>query len=95
VSTAHHKTVIELSQIGNRAVLRPSTETSGSAPLRKRFRAKRIPARVEKTHQDKNLEHDPEKWKPVFPRDKRGRVCAEIMLKQRDEIMMRFHQIAA
>jgi hypothetical protein len=27
-------------------------------------------------------EHDPQKWKPVFPRDKRVRVCAEIMLKQ-------------
>jgi hypothetical protein len=24
-----------------------------------------------------------------------GRVCAEIMLKQRDEIMMRFHLIAS
>jgi hypothetical protein len=30
------------------------------------------------------LEHDPEKWKPVFPRDKRQGVCAEIMLNQRD-----------
>jgi hypothetical protein len=27
------------------------------------------------------LEHDPEKWKPVFPRDKRE-AFAEIMLKQ-------------
>jgi len=27
-------------------------------------------------------EHDPEKWNPVFPRDKRECVCAEIMLKQ-------------
>jgi hypothetical protein len=26
-------------------------------------------------------EHDPEKWMPVFPRDKRLRVCAEIMLQ--------------
>jgi hypothetical protein len=32
------------------------------------------------------LEHDPEKWKPVFEK---------IMLKQRDEIMMRFHLIAS
>ena len=24
------------------------------------------------TNQIKHLEHDPEKWKPVFPRDKRG-----------------------
>jgi len=30
------------------------------------------------------LVQDPKKWKPVFPRDKRERVCAEIMLKQRD-----------
>jgi hypothetical protein len=36
------------------------------------------------------LENDPEKhapaldagWRPVFPRDKRGIRCAEIMLKQ-------------
>ena len=27
------------------------------------------------------LERDPEKWGPVFPRDKRDSVCAEIMLK--------------
>jgi hypothetical protein len=40
-----------------------------------------------------SLEHDPKKWKPVFPRDKPERVCAEIMLKQRDEIMFRFHPI--
>jgi hypothetical protein len=33
-----------------------------------------------------SLEHDPEKWKPVF---------RKIMLKQRDEIMMRFHLIAS
>src|SRR5271156_3209372 len=26
-------------------------------------------------------EHDPEKWAPVFPRDKRLSVCAEIMLQ--------------
>jgi hypothetical protein len=36
------------------------------------------------------LEHDPEKWKPVFPRDRRESACAEIMLKQRDEIMVRY-----
>jgi len=39
-----------------------------------------------------DLEHDPEKhalgprpdrWLPVFPRDKRESVCAEIMLKQK------------
>jgi hypothetical protein len=28
------------------------------------------------------LEHDPKKRKPVFPRDKRERVCGEITLKQ-------------
>jgi hypothetical protein len=28
------------------------------------------------------LEHDPEKWEPGFPRDKRESVCAEIMLKK-------------
>ena len=28
------------------------------------------------------LEHDPEKWEPVFPRDQRESVCAEIMLKK-------------
>jgi hypothetical protein len=27
------------------------------------------------------IEHDPEKCKPVFPRDKPVSVCAEIMLK--------------
>jgi hypothetical protein len=27
------------------------------------------------------LERDPEKWEPVFPRDKRESVCAEITLK--------------
>jgi hypothetical protein len=27
-------------------------------------------------------EHDPAKWKPVFPGDKHESVCAEIMLKQ-------------
>jgi hypothetical protein len=32
-------------------------------------------------------EHDPEKWKPVFRKDS----CS----KQRDEIMMRFLQIAS
>jgi hypothetical protein len=42
-----------------------------------------------------SLEHDPEKWKPVFPRDKRKSVCPEIMLKQRDEIVMQFHIIAS
>ena len=29
-----------------------------------------------------DLEHDPEKWEPVFPRDKRESVCAEIMLNR-------------
>src|ERR1700681_2532144 len=28
------------------------------------------------------LEHDPEKWKPVFPRDKREAFARKIMLKQ-------------
>jgi hypothetical protein len=28
------------------------------------------------------LEHDPEKWKPVFPRDKRGAFAAVILLNQ-------------
>jgi hypothetical protein len=32
------------------------------------------------------LEHDPEKWKPVF---------RKIMLKQKNKIMMRFHLIAS
>jgi hypothetical protein len=32
------------------------------------------------------LEHDPEKWKPVFRKDH---------AQQRDEIMMRFHLIAS
>jgi hypothetical protein len=41
------------------------------------------------------LARDPEKWEPAFPRDKRESVCAQIMLKQRDEIMMRFHLIAS
>src|SRR5262245_57749996 len=30
------------------------------------------PVRVKKTRRNERLEHDPEKWKPVFPRDKRG-----------------------
>jgi hypothetical protein len=38
----------------------------------------------------RRLERDPEKWEPVFPRDKRESVYAEITLKQSDEIMMRF-----
>jgi hypothetical protein len=49
-----------------------------------------------------SLERDPDpkgrvsaKWEPVFPRDKRESVCAEITLKQRDEIMMRFNLIAS
>jgi hypothetical protein len=33
------------------------------------------------------LEHDPEKWVPVFPK--------KIMLKQRDEIMIRFNLIGS
>src|SRR5204863_3631727 len=33
--------------------------------------------------QERRLEHDPEKWKPVFPRDKRKSACPEIMLKTR------------
>jgi hypothetical protein len=45
------------------------------------------------------LEHDPDpkdrvgaKWRPAFPElTNAERVCAEIMLKQGDEIMMRFH----
>jgi len=41
------------------------------------------------------LKHDPEKWQPVFPRDKRECVCAEIMLKQGDEIMIRFNLIGS
>jgi hypothetical protein len=31
-----------------------------------------------------SLEHDPEKWKPVFHATNAKRVCAQIMLKQRD-----------
>jgi hypothetical protein len=53
--------------------------------------------------QPAELEHDPEKHalgrdpgvETGFPRDKRGRVCAQIMLKQRDEIMTRFRLIAS
>jgi hypothetical protein len=33
--------------------------------------------------------HDPEKWAAAFPRVKRERVCADITLKQQDEIMIR------
>jgi hypothetical protein len=33
--------------------------------------------------------HDPEKWEPVFPRDKREAFALKIMLKQRDEILIR------
>jgi hypothetical protein len=43
----------------------------------------------------RDLEHDPEKWKPVFPRDKRETRLREIMLEQSDEMMMRFHLIAS
>jgi hypothetical protein len=39
------------------------------------------------------LEHDREKREPVFPRDKRESGCAEIMLKQGDEIMIRSNRI--
>jgi hypothetical protein len=38
-------------------------------------------------------EHDPEKWVPIFPRDKREAFA--IMLKQRDEIMIRFNLIGS
>jgi hypothetical protein len=34
-----------------------------------------------------SLEDDPEKWTPVFPRDKHERVCAEIMLKLKKAIL--------
>jgi hypothetical protein len=40
-------------------------------------------------------EHDPEKWEPAFPRDKTPSVCPEIMLKQKDEIMIRFNPIGS
>jgi hypothetical protein len=40
------------------------------------------------------LEHDPEKWKPVF-RKIMLKQRRKIMLKQRYEIMMRFHLIAS
>jgi hypothetical protein len=40
-------------------------------------------------------EHDPEKWKPVFHATNAKRVCAQIMPKQRDKIMMRFYLIAS
>jgi hypothetical protein len=39
--------------------------------------------------------HDPEKWAAAFPRDKRERVCAEITLKQGDEITIRFNLIGS
>jgi hypothetical protein len=41
-----------------------------------------------------SLEHDPEKWKPVFPRDKR-KAFALRSCSNRDEIMIRFHPIAS
>jgi hypothetical protein len=40
-------------------------------------------------------EDDPEKWKPVFLATNAERVCAEIMLKQGDEIMIRFNLIGS
>jgi hypothetical protein len=39
------------------------------------------------------IEHDPEKWEPFFPSGQTRSVCPEIMLKQRDEIMIRFNLI--
>jgi hypothetical protein len=42
-----------------------------------------------------DLSRDPEECEPVFPRDKRERVCAEITIEQKGEIMMRFDLIAA
>ena len=41
----------------------------GATPGSERFRAKRVPVRVKKTRQNKKLEHDPEKWEPVFRKD--------------------------
>src|SRR5882724_3092811 len=41
------------------------------------------------------LMHDPEKWEPVFHATNAKRVCAQIMLTQIDQIMMRFHLIAS
>jgi hypothetical protein len=42
------------------------------------------------------LEHVPKKVETGFPRDKRGtRLRGSIMLKQRDEIVMRFRLMAS
>ena len=37
--------------------------------------------------------HDPEKWEPVFPRDKREAFAWEIMPLEKDAIMIRFNLI--
>jgi hypothetical protein len=42
-----------------------------------------------------NLEHDPEKWKPVFPRDKGECVGAEFMPEQGDDILIRLTPIGS
>ena len=41
------------------------------------------------------LEHDPESGNRFSLATNAKRVCAEIMLEQRDEIMMQFHLIAS
>jgi len=40
--------------------------------------------KAEQKRRGHRLEHDPEKWEPVFPRDKREAFARKIMLKQKD-----------
>jgi hypothetical protein len=37
--------------------------------------------------------HDPEQWEPVFPRVKREAFAPEVMLLEKDAIMIRFSLI--
>src|ERR1035437_7932594 len=41
------------------------------------------------------LEHDPEKWKPVFPSGQTRSVCPEIMLKQKDKARVQFISVGS
>jgi hypothetical protein len=73
--------------------MRVASLQHGGCVERGEFGGRPPPHRI--AHAEALPKHDPEKWKPVLPRDKRESACAEIMLKQRDEIMMRFHLIAS
>jgi len=61
----------------------------------KESRSRALVRRPNPHHNRAGLEHDPEKWEPVFHATNAKRVCAQIMLKQKDEVMMRFHLIAS